>query len=183
MTCSTIQTHPPHTIIQKILDEIRITKYVILNITSESMLKFYDKITRNRKITKAIISNAIEWKVPINFAFAMARKESEFNLTCQNYNAWNDSWDRGLFQLNDKSFTLSEDECFDPDINSHNGLKYFHEQLTTFNNSYTAMLAYNWGPNRVRAGKTPPPRVVNYVKDIKNYEKEYNELSTSQFKI
>lgn len=185
VTCSTLQLktlHPPQSVsIQKKADDIRITEYVIANMKSEKVLSFYDSLTGNRKITLAILQNAKEWEISINFAFALAKKESEFNPRRKNYNEWNDSWDRGLFQLNNKSFTLSEEEYFNPDINSHKGLQYFHQQFLTFNDNYLAMLAYNWGPNRVKAGKTPPQKVVNYIEDIKSYEKEYNDLFFAEF--
>ena len=185
VTCSTLKKgilHPPQSaIIQEKSEDIRITEYVIDNIKSEKVLSFYDSLTGSRKITIAILQNAREWNVPINFAFALAKKESEFNPHCENYNEWNDSWDRGLFQLNDKSFVLTEEEYFNPDINAHKGLQYFHQQLLTFGDTYLAMLAYNWGPNRVKAGRTPPKKVVDYIEDIKNYEKEYNYLFFAKF--
>jgi soluble lytic murein transglycosylase-like protein len=182
MTCSTFQ-HPPPLPIESISIEAKITKFVALNKNYEPVLTFYDSLTNSRRITKAIISNVIKYNVPINFAMAMAKKESNFYSKCKNYNDWNDSWDRGIFQLNDKSFNLSEDDFFNPEINARYGLQYYAEQLNDFHNCYTAMIAYNWGPNRVRAGKTPPIKVVCYTKDIEKYENEFNNLFISQFKI
>ena len=64
---------------------------------------FYLRITGNREITNMILENADREDIPLSLAFALAYTESRYNTNALNYNV-NGSVDRGLFQLNNRSF-------------------------------------------------------------------------------
>ena len=76
------------------------------------------------------------------------------------------SIDRGLFQLNDKSFPeLSAEEMFDPETNARNGLTHLRFCMDQSGNEVTALAMYNAGSTKVRNGGTPK-RTLDYVSRI-----------------
>lgn len=136
---------------------------------------FYGHVTGDKEIARIILKYADENDIPISLAFALAHQESRYHPRANNYNN-NSSIDRGLFQLNSRSFVeFSEEEFFDPKINAQHGLAYFRDCLDVAGNEVAALAMYNAGRTKVRNGGTPQ-RTLNYIAQISNYRDGLDEL-------
>jgi len=118
-----------------------------------SFLSYYTTLSTNKEVLKEIINQCIEQDVPINLAFSIVKKESSFKIRAINYNKDDKgnikSIDRGLFQLNDKSFpNLTEDDFFNYKTNIFHGVKYLKYCIDSFDSYSQAISAYNGGHYR-----------------------------------
>ncbi|TFH03840.1 MAG: lytic transglycosylase domain-containing protein, partial [Spirochaetales bacterium] len=106
----------------------------------------------------------------LSLAFSIAYVESRFTPVAVNRNAT--SIDRGLFQLNSKTFRqLTEEDFFNPEVNAFHGLKYLEFCLSVGADVPQAVAIYNAGFTRVARGQTPPTTLV-YVDRILEYQAE-----------
>jgi hypothetical protein len=84
-------------------------------------------------------------------------------------NVNDDSIDRGLFQLNSRSFPeLEVDEFFDPYINAQHGIRYLRKCIELGGNEVVGLAMYNAGRTRVERGGTPHI-TLNYIARILEY--------------
>ena len=144
-------------------------------VSRSSVVWFYNQITKNEDVTLAILTSAEANNIPLSLAFALAYTESRYKVTAVNSNS-NKSIDRGLFQLNNRSFpSLSEQDFFDPYISAKYGMSHLRFCLDTAGNEVSALAMYNAGTNRVRKGETPQV-TLNYVSKIMNYKNGVDDL-------
>lgn len=129
---------------------------------------FYLRVTGNRDVTMAILDAANREDIPLSLAFALCYTESRFNRTARNTNV-NGSIDRGLFQLNDRSFPHLENEDFyNPETSAKFGMSHLRYCLSVADNETTAVAMYNAGISRVRNDRTPAS-TLRYVGRIASY--------------
>jgi soluble lytic murein transglycosylase-like protein len=127
---------------------------------------FFSEITQSLEIAQDILANADIYSIPPALAFALCWEESRFKVRAVNRKNRNNSMDRGLFQLNDKSFPkLSENEFFDPRINSFYGLSHLRWCLDSAGSLVAGLAMYNAGTTRVKSEGTPK-RTLDYVSNI-----------------
>lgn len=140
---------------------------------------FYTHICEDRDVAVAILEAADKNDIPLSLAFALAYTESRYNVNAVNKNT-NASVDRGLFQLNNKSFPgLTEAEFFDPYVSAKYGMSHLRFCLDTAGNEVSALAMYNAGTNRVRNDSTPQ-MTLNYVSKIISYRQGLDELFDSE---
>ncbi len=160
------------------LDDTALAMYRDLG-TRTKVIWFYNQITGNPDVTEAILYYADHNDIPLSLAFALAWTESKYNWKAQNTNK-NQSVDRGLFQLNSKSFpALSEADFFNPYVSARNGLSHLRFCLDTAGNEIAALAMYNAGTTRVRNNGTPQS-TLNYVSKIMDYQKGLDDLFDEQ---
>ncbi len=136
---------------------------------------FYLRVTGNNETTKAILEEAEKNDIPLSLAFSLAYVESRYKVTAVNKNT-NASIDRGLFQLNNKSFPqLNEDEFFNPAISAKYGMSHLRFCMNVAGNEITALAMYNAGTNKVKANKVPQS-TLNYVGKIMAYREKLDKL-------
>lgn len=129
---------------------------------------FFIKVTGNRNITMAILTAANRENIPLTLAFALAHTESRFKPYARNVNV-NGSIDRGLFQLNDRTFPqLSEEEFFDPSVSARYGMRHLRYCIGIAKDDLNGVAMYNAGVARIKANQMPAS-TKSYVKKIKNY--------------
>lgn len=129
---------------------------------------FFIRITGRRDIAHAILTAANRENIPLTLAFALAYTESRYRPNARNTNV-NGSIDRGLFQLNDRSFPqLSEADFFDPNTSARYGMRHLRYCIGVGKDEYTGVAMYNAGVGRIKAGQTPASTKA-YVKNIKRY--------------
>jgi hypothetical protein len=117
---------------------------------------FFSRITASREIAELILSAAETHAVPLSLAFSVAWEESRYRPRAINAHNRDGSIDRGLFQLNSRSFPkLSEADFFDPRINTGYGIAHLRWCLDTGGSVIVALSMYNAGSVRVNAGGTP----------------------------
>ena len=132
-----------------------------------SLLDYYTLVTGDRKIAEIILSESEKNSVDPALAFALAFTESSFNPRAVNENR--SSVDRGVFQLNSRSFPdLEEKDFFDPAVNVPLGIAYLRYCLDAGVNEVTALAMYNAGPNRVKSSRTPM-MTLQYVDKVLSY--------------
>lgn len=143
---------------------------------------FYNKITGNKDVTNAILTEAEKNDIPLSLAFALAYTESKYKTEAVGYNT-NGTVDRGLFQLNSNSFPqLSEEEFFDPYTSAKYGMRHLKQCLKMAGNSVSALAMYNAGMGRVSSNKTPQT-TLNYIGKIISYQNKLDELFTDEVVI
>jgi len=125
--------------------------------------RFYTRVTADVEITDAILSAADSNDVALPLAFSLAWAESSFRARALNYNSH--SVDRGLFQLNSRTFpNLKEEQFYDPQTNAEHGLAHFRYCIEIGKNELVALAMYNAGVNRVRRGT--PYSTLHYIDKI-----------------
>lgn len=136
---------------------------------------FYTHITSSREVALAILEAADKDNIPVSLAFALAYTESRYNVRAVNVNT-NSTVDRGLFQLNNKTFPkLTEDEFFDPHVSAQYGMSHLRFCLNSAGNEVAALAMYNAGTNKVRSNSTPQT-TLNYVSKIISYKTDLESL-------
>lgn len=140
---------------------------------------FYLHVTGNRETAMAILEEAEKNDVPLSLAFALAYTESRYKVNAVNKNT-NASIDRGLFQLNNRSFPqLKEDDFFDPAVSAKYGMSHLRFCLNVAGNEVTALAMYNAGTNKVRANQTPAS-TLKYVGKIMTYREKLDKLFSDE---
>lgn len=146
--------------------------------TKASTVEFFAQLTGSELVATSILENAERHRVPRALAFALAYVESNFKVTAVGHNA--DSVDRGLFQLNNRSFPkLTLQDFFDPEKNAHFGLAHLAYCLDVGGNEVAALAIYNAGHARVSKGGTPR-RTLDYINAVMNYKLNLEALFEAQ---
>lgn len=140
---------------------------------------FYLHVTGSRETALAILEEAEKNDIPLSLAFALAYTESRYDVNAVNKNR-NASVDRGLFQLNNKSFPqLREEDFFNPATSAKYGMSHLRFCMNVAGNEVAALAMYNAGTNKVRADNTPQS-TLNYVGKIKSYQEKLDKLFSEE---
>ena len=138
---------------------------------------FYSQLAQSNEIATHVISQCLKYDVPVDLAFAIAAHESGFNPDAvkKNINSSGDivSIDRGLFQLNSKTFPNVD--WFNPKQNATYGIKYLRNRYEVAGSWEGAILLYNAG-----LYSNLGPSTFAYMKKVLLIEKlideEYNSF-------
>jgi hypothetical protein len=142
--------------------------------TREGTLQFFATLTRSENIARVILDNSEKFGVRPTLSFALALEESDFRVDAINRNG--DSVDRGLFQLNSKSYPgLEIQDFYNPGTNARYGIAHLRGCLSQAGNEVAALAMYNAGNGRVERGATPR-KTLNYVSRILAYEDNISSL-------
>jgi len=127
---------------------------------------FFTALCSNREIAQAILDNTDEFDVPPALAFALSWEESRFNPRAINRQNRDGSVDRGLFQLNNRSFPdLESAAFFDVKSNAHYGISHLRHCIDSSDSEISALAMYNAGTGRVRT-QGAPEVTLNYISRI-----------------
>jgi hypothetical protein len=143
------------------------------------VIAFFTEMCSNREIACAILENADIYDVSPALAFALSWEESRFNPRAINSRNSDESIDRGLFQLNSRSFPNMEvNMFFDVMQNTRCGISHLKHCLNLGGNEIAALAIYNAGIGRVR--NSGAPRVtLDYIYRIlenkRKIEKRFSE--------
>lgn len=143
-------------------------------LSRESVVAFYAAIVHSEPMARAVLENADAYDVPPSLVVALAWEESRFNPKAVNHNK--SSVDRGLFQLNSKSFPkLTEREFFDVATSARLGVAHLRWCLDLAGTEVSALAMYNAGTTRVRSDMTPK-KTLDYVSRILAFRSGVDEL-------
>ncbi len=125
-------------------------------VTRRAVLEFFSGVTGDPVMAATIAHHAHQHDIPLTLAFTVAFIESSFRTNVVNFNER--SIDRGLFQLNNRTFPhLSEEDFFHLDTNTRYAMRHLRYTLDRAGGDYRIAIAiYNAGEGRVLAGLTPP---------------------------
>jgi hypothetical protein len=139
----------------------------------EFIQDFLSRRSGSTEIAAIIMDETRRNSLPISLTFSLAWAESRFNPFAVNWNE--NSIDRGLFQLNNRSFpALEETQFFDPVLNARNGVAYLKYCLERGENEVTALAMYNAGPRRV-SEEGAPRMTLDYIHKIMSYRQELED--------
>ncbi|MCL2243711.1 MAG: transglycosylase SLT domain-containing protein [Treponema sp.] len=132
----------------------------------EWVVGFFTDICSSREIAQAVLDGADEYNVPPALAFALSWEESKFNPLAVNRHNYDGSVDRGLFQLNNRSFPNMElIQFFNIKDNARNGVGHLRFCLNTGGSEVSALAMYNAGTGRI--SNTGAPKVtLDYISRI-----------------
>ncbi len=145
------------------------------------VLDFFTEQTGSEEIADIILRESERHELPVSLTFALAWTESRFDPYAVNYNQ--SSVDRGVFQLNNRSFPkLQEEQFFDPEVNIQHGVAYLKYCLERGENQITALAMYNAGPRRVTE-RGAPLITLEYINKILSYQEQLQQEFESKFKM
>jgi soluble lytic murein transglycosylase-like protein len=132
----------------------------------EWVILFFAAVCGSRDVADAILTNAETFNVPPSLAFALCWEESRYQSRAINRRNLNGSIDRGLFQLNNRSFpALTEADFFNPWENARQGMGHLRWCLDSAGSEIAALAIYNAGATRV--GSTGAPKhTLDYIDRI-----------------
>jgi len=144
------------------------------------VIDFFTDLCPSREIAEAILANADWFNVPPALAFALAWEESQLNPLAVNTKNRDGSIDRGLFQLNNRTFPQLELQAFfSPDVNSWHGMSHLRFCLDTGRTEIAALAMYNAGAGRVTSTGTPKS-TLDYIHRILENK---NKIENSFFEL
>ena len=150
---------------------------------SEWVIDFFAGICSSRRVAQAIMDNTDEFDVPPALAFALSWEESNFNPNAVGPRNANGSIDRGLFQLNNRSFPGLEIRAFfDIEVNSYYGISHLRHCLDLGGSEISALAMYNAGAGRVRGSGTPKVTLDYISRILENQRKIENRFHSSLMK-
>jgi len=134
--------------------------------TKDLVIDFYSRITGSRDIALPIINYSEKNNISLPLSFSLVWMESRYNPKAVNRNAH--SIDRGLFQLNSKSFySLKEKDFYNPVINAKYGTAHLKFCLESGKDEVVALAMYNAGTAGVKKGT--PISTLRYISRILEY--------------
>jgi hypothetical protein len=130
------------------------------------VFNFFTEICASAEIAEVILYNANLFDIPPALAVSLAWEESRLNPRAVNNRNQNESIDRGLFQLNDRSFPRLEIQAFfNPETNAWYAMNHLRYCLDTGGTEVAALAMYNAGTNRLRLAGTPKT-TLDYISRI-----------------
>ena len=139
------------------------------------MESFYAGVAGDAQLGRIILQQASAYDIPLPLAFALAWGESQFDVRAFNRNP--QSVDRGLFQLNSRTFpNVKLDDFYDPQVNARLGLKHLRFCLNQGQNELVALAIYNAGAHKVRKGT--PYSTLHHIARILEYREKIEQEFT-----
>jgi hypothetical protein len=147
----------------------------------DQIVTFFGAITHSDEVAAIILANASTFNVPPSLAFALCWEESRYNPQAVNRKNRNETVDRGLFQLNCRSFPrLTEEDFFNPSVNAYYAMAHLRWCLDTAGSEVAGLAMYNAGTTRVRQGGTPK-NTLDYVSRVLEYQNRVEEFFRSEY--
>jgi hypothetical protein len=148
----------------------------------DMVIDFFTELCPSREIAEAILTGADWFNISPALAFALAWEESRLNTLAVNDKNRDGSIDRGLFQLNNRTFPHLEIQAyFSPDVNSWHGMSHLRYCLDTGRTEIAALAMYNAGTGRVSSSGAPKSTLdyISRILENKNkIENSFNELES-----
>ena len=138
--------------------------------TREAVIDFFVKLTGNEEVALVNLYYADKYRINPFLIFALIYTVSGFRPTAVSLNA--SSVDRGLFQLNNRTFpNLQDDDFYNVDTNVRHGIRHLIWCLKVAggNNEKRALAIYNAGYGRVMTGSIPLSTQA-YMRNITAYK-------------
>jgi hypothetical protein len=149
--------------------------------SKDLVIDFFAGLCRSREIAEAVLASADWFNIPPALAFALAWEESELNPLAVNGNNRDGSIDRGLFQLNNRTFPHLELKAFfSPELNSWHGMSHLRFCIDTGRSEIAALAMYNAGAGRVSSTGTPKSTLDYISRILENRNKIENSFSELQ---
>jgi len=144
------------------------------------VMDFFAGVCASPEIVQVILDCADSFNIAPALAFALAWEESRLNPYAVNNKNRDGSIDRGLFQLNNRSFPRLEVQAFfNPGINAQHGMSHLRHCLDVGGSEIAALAMYNAGANRVNSSGAPKS-TLDYISRIMENRREIENLFQKQ---
>jgi len=145
------------------------------------VVDFFADVCSSQEISRGILDCSDEFNVPPALAFALSWEESNFNQYAVNRRNQDGSVDRGLFQLNNRSFPhLETSDFFNINKNARYGISHLRHCLNTGGNEISALALYNAGAGRVK-NSGAPKITLDYINRILENQRKIENLFHNTF--
>jgi soluble lytic murein transglycosylase-like protein len=149
----------------------------------DAVVAFFATLCGSPNVAAVILSNAAAQNVSPSLAFALCWEESRYNPRAVNRKNRNESVDRGLFQLNNRSFpNIADADFFNPSINAWYGLSHLRLCLDTGGTEVAALAMYNAGTGRVRS-LGAPKITLDYIQRILEVRQKIERIFAAEFSL
>jgi hypothetical protein len=146
----------------------------------DRVVDFFAGVCASPEIVQVILDWADSFNIAPALAFALAWEESRLNPYAVNNKNRDGSIDRGLFQLNSRSFPRLETQAFfNPGINAQHGIRHLRHCLDVGGSEIAALAMYNAGANRVNSSGAPKS-TLDYISRIMENRREIENLFQKQ---
>jgi len=130
------------------------------------VIDFFAEICPGAGVAEAVLANADRFDIAPALAFSLGWEESRLNPLAVNTENRDGSIDRGLFQLNNRSFPrLDLQSFFSPAVNAYYAMGHLRHCLDIGGTEIAALAMYNAGTGRVRNTGTPKT-TLDYISRI-----------------
>lgn len=151
--------------------------------TRDAVIDFFISLIGSEEIALPVLYHANKYDISFLLVFSLMYTESRFLPDAVNVNS--SSIDRGIFQLNSKSFPhLREEDFFNPGLNAGYAMSYLRWCMTHSSSQKEAIAMYNAGYGNIKSGFIPDSTKA-YVQKIytyrENLRKEFQQYLESQF--
>jgi soluble lytic murein transglycosylase-like protein len=161
----------------------KILEFYRSSVYQEQVVDFFAAICGSRQVAAVILANAAAFNVPPGLAFALCWEESRYNPRAVNRKNRNESIDRGLFQLNNRSFpNVAEADFFNPGINAWYGMGHLRLCLDAGGSEIAALAMYNAGTARVKTQGTPKI-TLDYIGRILDCRQKIEAIFAAEFPL
>lgn len=137
--------------------------------TRDAVIDFFVHLTGSEEVALVCLYYSDKYHINPFLTFALVWTESRYSPSAVNFNP--SSVDRGLFQLNNRTFPeLQSDDFYNIDTNVRHGIHHLIYCLNSSNYDEDKALAiYNAGLGRVLAGNIPASTKA-YIRNINVYK-------------
>jgi len=150
--------------------------------SKERVIDFFTQLCPSREIAEAVLISSDWFNIPAALAFALAWEESQLNPFAVNSKNRDGSIDRGLFQLNNRTFPHLEMQAyFSPDVNSWYAMSHLRYCLDVGRTEIAALAMYNAGAGRVTSTGAPKSTLDYISRILENktkIENSFHELES-----
>jgi hypothetical protein len=147
----------------------------------DRVVSFFGALCGSLDVAAIILTNAAAFDIAPSLAFALCWEESRYNPRAVNRKNRDESIDRGLFQLNSRSFPKIADlDFFNPSINAWYGMGHLRLCLDTGGTEVAALAMYNAGTGRVRT-LGAPKNTLDYIHRILERRRNIEGLFQAEF--
>jgi len=145
------------------------------------VIDFFAGISPTAEIVEAVLANADKFDISPALAFSLAWEESRLSPMAVNTENRDGSIDRGLFQLNNRSFPrLDLQSFFNPEVNAYYAMAHLRYCLDIGGTEIAALAMYNAGAGRVRNTGTPKT-TLDYISRILENRRELESQFLQEF--
>ncbi|MDR1857988.1 MAG: transglycosylase SLT domain-containing protein [Treponema sp.] len=136
------------------------------------VIDFFAGISPATEIVEAVLVGADRFDISPALAFSLGWEESRLDPLAVNTENRDGSIDRGLFQLNNRSFPrLDLESFFNPAVNAYYAMGHLRYCLDTGGTEIAALAMYNAGAGRVSNTGTPKT-TLDYISRILENRRE-----------
>jgi hypothetical protein len=161
----------------------RILEYYRDPLYRDAVAAFFTTLCGSQPVAAAILSSAAAHKVSPSLAFALCWEESRYNPWAVNRKNRDESVDRGLFQLNSRSFTnIADADFFNLGTNAWYGMNHLRLCLDTGGTEVAALAMYNAGTGRVRSAGAPKV-TLDYIQRILENRQKIERIFAAEFSL